>query len=194
MKKTAYIDMDGCVFDTISTIVGLYNEDHLYYKDFKTINASDVKTWDFLELDLEPPEFIDRYFNMPRFFKEDNLKLINCAKWIINRLHYFDGYEIIFCSAGSYSNLSLKRKWIQKHFEYAGFVPVDLSIYKDKSHIKMDDCFFIDDVAANLETSSAEVPICFGKKYPWNENYGGIRCETWVEVYEFIKKEEEKRR
>ena len=46
----------------------------------------------------------------------------------------------------------------------------------------------IDDVAENLETSNAPVKICFGKAYPWNMYWQGVRCETWSEVYGYIRK------
>ena len=177
------IDLDGVVFQTISTITCLYNEDHLFYKDFQPINPDDVNTWDFEELNLEPPEYIDKYFNQPRFFEK--LELMRSAKWIINKLHQF-GHNIIFCSSGSYPNLQLKRRWIAKHFSYADFIPVNLDEHKDKSHLDFSDCVFIDDVAANLETSNAPMCICFGKVYPWNKDWKGLRLESWEEVYEWI--------
>ena len=188
MKKTIFCDLDGVVFDTIKTITEMYNREFFFYKGFKKVYPSEVNTWEFSELSLATPEYIDMYFNNPLFF--ERLELIPSAKWIINKLHDIDGYRIIFCSAGSYPNLQLKRIWVKKYFPYAEFIPVELPTFADKSMVKMDDAFFIDDVAANLETCSAEVPICFGKKYPWNEDYKGIRCETWVDVYKLIKKEE----
>ena len=92
MIKKIIIDLDGVVFDTIQTIVNLYNEDHLMYKDFKVVLPSHIKTWDFNELTLESPEYIDKYFNQPRFFSQ-HLHLMNGAKWIINKLGN-EGYKI----------------------------------------------------------------------------------------------------
>lgn len=183
---TIVIDLDGVVYDTIRTIVNLYNYDHLYYKDFEPVLASNVKTWDFDELNLEPREYIDKYFNMPRFFAE--VKLMIGAKWIIDKLHYM-GFKIVFCSSGSFPNLQLKREWINKHFEYADFIPVDLERFKDKASVNMRNCWFIDDVSKNLETSNAKHKICFGEVYPWNEDWKGIRCKNWIEIYQYIRKE-----
>lgn len=189
MAKKLFIDLDGVVFDTITTIVNLYNADHLYYKDFKPVMASDVKTWGFEELTLEPPEFIDRYFNTPRFF--DELVMIRSADWIIKRL-IKDGYQIIFCSCGSYPNLTLKKEWIFRHYPEAQFIPVDHSKYKDKRHIPMGDgdSIFIDDVYENLITSNAKYKVCFGKVYSWNEKWTRTRRETWEELYKYIKENE----
>lgn len=191
MKHTIFIDLDGVVFDTIKTITEMYNTEFSFYRGFKRIEPSEVNTWEFTELTLASPEHIDSYFNNPLFF--ERVELIPSAKWIINKLYDVEGYRIIFCSAGSYPNLQLKRIWVKKYFPFAEFIPVEMPTFTDKSAVKMDNSIFLDDSSVNLETCSAEVPICFGAKYPWNENYGGIRCETWAEVYEFIKNEEKKR-
>lgn len=184
MKKI-FIDLDGVVFDTIHTITSLYNVDHIMYKDFKMVKPSDIQTWDFDELSLEPREYIDKYFNMPRFFT--TVKLMMGSKWIINKLHDKYNYEIIFCSSGSYPNLQLKRQWIDKNFSYADFIPVEMPFYKDKSHVSMQDGIFIDDVSDNLITSNAAIKICFGDVFSWNEDWNGKRCKNWIEVYEYIK-------
>lgn len=187
MRRQIFIDLDGVVFDTIAKIVDLYNTDHVYYKDFKIISPSDIKTWDFDELTLEPKENIDKYFSQPRFFKD--LPLMKSAKWIINKLHDNLGYKIIFCSSGSYSNLQLKRIWVQKYFNYADFIPVEMPTYEDKSHVDMsgEGTVFIDDCSKNLITSNAETKICFGETYPWNEDWNGIRCRDWTEIYKLFK-------
>lgn len=187
MKRQIFIDLDGVVIDTISTIVGIYNEDHSQYKNFKMIAPSDIKTWDFDELNLKPREYIDSYFDQPRFFKSDHLKWMMGAKWIINKLHDNLGYKIIFCSSGSYPNLQHKRQWIQRHFSYADFIPVEMPTYEDKAHVPMQESYFIDDVSKNLKTSNAKVKICFGDIYTWNEDWDGVRCENWIKVYDFFK-------
>ena len=189
MRRRIFIDLDGVVIDTIRTIVGIYNEDHAQYKNFRMAVPSDIKTWDFDELELESREYIDSYFNQPRFFKSEHLKWMMGAKWIINKLHDNLDYKIIFCSSGSYPNLQLKRQWIDRQFFYADFIPVEMPTYADKSHVDMsgEGTVFIDDVSKNLITSNAETKICFGETYSWNEDWDGIRCRDWIEVYKFFK-------
>lgn len=46
----------------------------------------------------------------------------------------------------------------------------------------MEGGIIIDDVASNLESSNASLKICFGKVYPWNEKWEGIRAYDWLEV------------
>lgn len=45
--KTLYIDFDGTLVNTIESIVGLYNEDFKYYKNFNYIRWWDIDTWGF---------------------------------------------------------------------------------------------------------------------------------------------------
>lgn len=186
MINKIIIDLDGVVYDTISRIVEMYNYDHIMYKDFKVVMPSEIKTWEFTELTLEPPEVIDKYFCTPRFFTD--LPLMKSATWIINKLS--NDYQIIFCSSGAYPNLQLKREWVRNHFKYAEFIPVELPTYKDKSAVNMKNSIFIDDVSNNLTTSNADVKICFGEVYSWNEDWDGIRCKDWEEVYQYIKEYE----
>lgn len=183
MIKKIVIDLDGVVFDTIRQIVDMYNIDHIMYKDFEVVMPEDIKTWEFKELNLEPPQVIDSYFNTPRFFQD--IPLMKSSKWIIGLLS--KEYKIIFCSSGSYPNLQLKRRWLNVHFPYAEFIPVEMPTYKDKSSVDMKDGVFIDDCTHNLITSNADVKICYGKVYEWNKDWDGIRCERWEEIYQIIK-------
>ena len=184
MIKKIIIDLDGVVFDTIATITTLYNIDHIMFKDFKPVRASEIKSWEFSELNLETPEFIDRYFDFPKFFEE--LVLIQGAEWIINKLKN-EGFKIIFCSSGSYPNLQLKRKWLTKHFPSCEFVPVEYPKTKDSSVIDAAEGFFIDDRSDNLRVCNAKYKICFGETYDWNEDWDGVRCESWGDVYKYIR-------
>ena len=154
------------------------------FKDFKPVRASEIKSWEFSELNLETPEFIDRYFDFPKFFEE--LVLIQGAEWIINKLKN-EGFKIIFCSSGSYPNLQLKRKWLTKHFPSCEFVPVEYPKTKDSSVIDAAEGFFIDDRSDNLRVCNAKYKICFGETYDWNEDWDGVRCESWGDVYKYIR-------
>ena len=181
--KTIYIDIDGTVIDTISIICNLYNYDYIFYPGFEPVEPETIRTWDFDELSLTDREHVNRYFCTPRFF--ENIKFMQSAKWIIGLLS--KEYKIVFCSSGRHPNLEMKKLWVKRHFPYAEFIPVELPTYPDKSHVNMAGGIFIDDDAKNLITSSAEVKICFGKEYPWNENWNGVRCADWSHVYKYIK-------
>lgn len=168
-KKIAFIDLDGVVLDTISCIVNLYNEDFQYYPNFKKINPEDISTWEFKELACATPEQINAYFNQPRFFEK--VREFNYAYNVIYDLA--KRYKIIFVSHGYEPNLKLKEIYIKKRFPYADFIGVDLNKYNDKSCVNMsgEGNVFIDDKSENLDSSNADIKICFGKTYPWNCDY-----------------------
>ena len=178
------LDFDGCVVNTIATICSLYNEDFQYYKKFVPVNWWEINTWDFKECACSTPEYINTYFNQPRFFKR--LEYMDWAEKILDKLK--DEYEITIVSSGYSPNLKAKEIWINEHLPFCKFIGVNLKQYKDKSHVDMRDSIFIDDSVHNLITSNADVKICFGDVYPWNEDWNGIRCANWHEVDNYLGK------
>lgn len=56
--KTLYIDFDGTLVNTIESIVGLYNEDFKYYKNFNYIRWWDIDTWGFEECNCAPLDIL----------------------------------------------------------------------------------------------------------------------------------------
>ena len=188
MIKGIAIDLDGTVFNTIKRICQIYNEDFCLYEGFVPIDWRDIKTWEFKELFLETPENVDKYFCQPRFF--DHLEMFSSAKWIIDKLQR--KYPIMFVSSGYAPNLLMKRLWVHSNFPGVEFKGVDLSKHEDKSSVDLEGYIFIDDVSKNLETSNASLKICYGGVYPWNEDWKGVRCEEWVEIYGEVMKYENK--
>lgn len=186
--KHIIIDIDNTLINTIATITNLYNEDFKFYSKFQFIDWHNVKTWDFEELELASREYINHYFNQPRFFRE--AVFMNNAVEVIERL-YQRGYEIIFCSMCYSPNGRGKDLFLKELFPYAKFINVNIKEYPDKSHIDMSGAIFLDDDGKNLETSNAMFKVCFGELLPWNENYAGDRCCSWLDFEEFINNLEE---
>lgn len=184
MKKKIFIDYDGCLVNSIRTIVSLYDDDFQYYKDYKKIDWSEIETWDFIELNCADRKYIDNYFNQPRFFR--NIEWMPWAKEIVNKLK--DIYEITIVSMGYSPNLIGKEKWINENLSFCKFIGVNFKYYNNKSCIDMSDSIFIDDSANNLITSNAELKICFGDEYEWNKDWSGIRCANWYDVWNLLSK------
>lgn len=183
MINRIIIDLDGTTFQTIRTIVNLYNDDFKYYSKFKPVDWHNVKTWDFEELELASMDYINHYFNQPRFFRE--VVFMDDAIEVIERLHQ-RGYEIIFCSMCYSPNGRGKELFLKGIFPYAKFINVNIKEYPDKSHIDMTNAIFIDDDGNNLETSNAAIKVCFGEILPWNENYDGDRCYSWLDFEQYV--------
>ena len=88
--------IDNTLVESTKRIVELYNEDFRYYKKFHYINWWEVNTWDFKECNCASNEYINTYFNLPRFF--DKLEMMPWAEFVINDLKEF--YKITFVSLG----------------------------------------------------------------------------------------------
>lgn len=185
MKRKLFVDLDGVCYDTIKRICELYNEDFRYYDGFEMARPSQIQSWDFEELQLVNKNYIDYYFTQPRFF--DGLNQYAFSKIYIQKL-LWDGYSITFVSKGSAPNLKLKQKWKDEHYPECDLVGVPLN--HDKSQVNMAGGILIDDELRNLSTSNASVKICFGNVYPWNEEWNGLRCADWYQVYQKIKEVE----
>ena len=181
------IDIDNTLINTIATITNLYNDDFKWYSKFKPVDWHDVKTWDFEELELASREYINHYFNQPRFFRE--VVFMNNAVEVIERLS--QRYEIVFCSMCYSPNGRAKDAFLKEVFPHAKFINVNIKDYPDKSHIDMTGAIFIDDDGKNLETSNASIKICFGDILPWNESYESDRCYSWLDVENYIRELEE---
>lgn len=185
MKKefdTVYLDFDGVICDTIKAIVDLYNEDFQYYKKFKKINDYDINTWDFKECTCTSSEYINTYFNQPRFFR--TLRFMPWAYEVIEDLR--KEYNIKIVSHGYSPNLLQKEKWINDCLPGIEFIGVNWKTHSDKSHIDMSDGVFLDDSAKNLMTSNAKETICFGDIYSWNDWWEGKRLNNWIDVREYL--------
>lgn len=181
MKKL-FLDFDGVIVNTIKCITDLYNEDFRSYKKFVPINWWEVSTWNFDELNCTTREYVDTYFNQPRFFK--TIEYMPWARQIIDKLK--DYYEIIIVSSGYSPNLVEKELWVKYNLPFCKFIGVNFKEYEDKAHVDMSDGIFIDDSVKNLVTSNASIKICFGDEYEWNKNWKGVRCANWCDVWTFF--------
>ena len=182
MKKKLFVDFDGVLSNTIKTICMLYDDDFQYYRDYKKVDWSEIETWNFTELNCANREYIDKYFNQPRFFRN-----IECMPWAKETMNKLSGlYDITIVSMGYRPNLIGKQKWVNDNFPDCEFIGVNFKEHNDKGHIDMSDSIFIDDSANNLMNSNAELKICFGDEYEWNKNWNGIRCANWFDVWKLI--------
>lgn len=179
-KLKLYLDVDLTLTDTISAIISLYNEDFQYYSDFVEVKPENVQTYGFEECKCTTKEYINTYFNQKRFF--DRLKLMDDYTYkAVSELTEY--YDITIVSHGYSPNLRAKEEWIKNNLPMCKFIGVNLKQHRDKSCVDMSGGVFVDDGANNLETSNAALKICFGKEYPWNKDWTGIRVSDWWTLY-----------
>lgn len=179
IKKRLIIDVDGVITNTMMNYCALYN---ILYEDKKGFVPADwhkVRQYDMKDqCPLVPDDEIEDMFNIPQMYTYDSFMPDAIA--VVNRLS--EKYNIEIATIGMRKNLINKYKLLTEYLFIDTYHGIDVLRYKDKSHIDMSGAIFIDDVAENLETSNAEKKICFGKKYPWNESWTGLRCKTWDDV------------
>lgn len=178
-----FCDFDNTIVNTIATITSLYNEDFKFYDEFLPIKWWEVNSWEFKECNCCTREYINTYFNQPRFF--DKLTYMDWVKETLEELK--NEYEIIIVSMGDTPNLKLKKLWIKENLPYCKFVGVNFKDGNDKSSIDMSEGILLDDSSKNLSTSNALINVCFGDVCSWNEDWNGIRCNNWNDFKKFLK-------
>lgn len=176
--KTIYVDFDNVLVNSEKCIVDLYNEDFRYYKNFKPVNWWEIDTWNFKECSCANTQYINTYFNQPRFF--DRLEIMPWAERVIEELGQI--YKIRIVTMGYSPNLKLKKEWLDAHFPYLKMIGVNMKKHKHKGHIDMSDGVLIDDRSDNLFSSNAKDKVCFGEISSWNNDWNGRRCSNWMDV------------
>jgi len=182
--RKIYIDCDGTIVNTTKRICDIYNEEFANHPDFKPARWQYVRSWDFVdECPLANKNIINCYFNRLDFYNE-KLEYMENAKEIIYKL--LSEFCVQIPTLGYEDNLYYKEKWLKKDFPSVKYIGCNLNIVKDKSHIDMSGGILIDDNVANLKTSNADIKICYGDIYEWNEDWEGKRCWNWYEVYNYV--------
>lgn len=178
--KKVYIDLDNTVFDTLDTIISLYNQEFKHHEGFKEIEFDEVQTYDCEECTLLTKERLKEYFDRSNFYE---CCATNTNFWYILKLIYKNHWQPVFVSIGSRPNITAKKAWFEDTIneDYnAGFI--GLIDKEDKSSIDMSDGILIDDHPDMLNSSNAAVKICFGE-YGWNKDWKGLRARDWEEAY-----------
>lgn len=184
MKPKLFVDFDNTLVASIKAFCQTYNYFYQYHKGFQPADWTKVNKWSFSDQCplLEDSEAISSIFSSKHFFRK--LEFMPNAKEVLYALH--KDYDIIIATLGSHLNLARKSMWI---YQNLGFVKDVILLYNkknkmDKSIVNMGkSSIFIDDVASNLESSNAELKICYGKRYPWNVKWEGLRVYDWELAY-----------
>lgn len=104
--KKVYIDLDNTVFDTLDTIIYLYNEEFKYHEGFKEIEHGDVQTYDCKECNLLTKEHLKEYFDRSDFYKK--YTDVDTVFWKVLDLIDEKGWRLVFVTIGSVPNIAAK--------------------------------------------------------------------------------------
>jgi 5'(3')-deoxyribonucleotidase len=185
--KRLFLDFDCTIVDSVKTYCNVYNSTYKEQEGFSEADYNKVNRYD-LKDQCHLVDHQELIFSAEEFFKQ--LEFMPYAKEVIERLG--SKYELIICSLGTLDNLSYKAQWIKNNLPFIKNVILlstavgPSGIKTDKSSVNMKDSVFIDDNAENLLSSNAEVKICFGREYEWNNSWMGQRCFSWKEVEKLL--------
>lgn len=191
MAKKLFLDADNTIFNTtkafIDTYLFIYGRKYMYATD-------EAPRWDL----VKRYDFSDQLHGLTKGQKEivfdtktlnDKLTYYDDAKHIINKLS--QQTDVVIVSMCSYKTAHLKGEKIAKDMPNVKFQPIIYPHFKDKSHIDMRGGVFVDDVAKNLHTSSADERICFRYNnivMDVNEDWKGKVLSNWNEdTYNYLK-------
>lgn len=178
--KPLIIDWDSTLVASQKAICHIYNE--MFYGREGFVEADWTKTnkWDMSDQCTLLPKYdltVIDLFETQRFF--NIVEFYDGAREALEELSTHT--SITICSSGTAENISRKVLWINKYLPFANIVPVIVKNSNGigKQIVDMKGAVFIDDHATNLETSNADIKICYGKYYEWNEDYQGLRMMEW---------------
>jgi 5'(3')-deoxyribonucleotidase len=182
-----FLDFDCTIVDSVKTYCKVYNMLYKEQEGFKDACHNKVNRYD-LKDQCPLVDHQEIIFSSMDYF--NHLEFMPYAREIIERLG--NKYELIICSIGTLDNISYKSQWIKNNLPFIKNVILisgavgSKGIKTDKSTVNMKDSIFIDDHVENLLSSNAEIKICFGKEYEWNNIWTGQRCFNWKEVEELL--------
>lgn len=183
-KRKLFLDFDGTIVASIEAFCKTYNYLYKNHPDFKPACWWLVDQWNFSNqcpLLEGKDEKVEKIFENELFFKY--LDFLNENTYEILQ-ELCNKYEVIIVTIGTFKNISLKSLWIKEHLPFIKeciFIVND-GCRMDKSSINMQGAIFLDDTTDNLNSSNADIKICVGDEYPWNNKWDGIRCYNWTDV------------
>lgn len=183
-KQKLFIDFDSTIIHSIKAYCDTYNLALRYHPEFKEAKWWLVEKWD-LKDQCPLVKSVEDIFASEIFF--DYADFINDnTKEIIEKL--CDKYDVITCSIGTIRNIQLKLDWLNDNIPCIKnhIMLVKYGCTMNKETVNMQDSIFIDDVKSNLDSSNANIKICFGDTYDWNKDFNGIHCINWTDIGEML--------
>lgn len=177
-KQRIFLDFDGTLVNSRKAYFSAYEKLYSCHREYVHPNWDDGSNWNLRSM---CPLAKEDLFEHDLFYYDLELEkdAYKYAEMISKK------YDIIICSIGTYVNISKKAVWIKNRLPFIDKVILinNAHNHMDKSIIDMKGGIIIDDVSNNLITSNADMKLCYGDTYAWNDNWTGERCRTWEDVY-----------
>ena len=183
-KQKLFLDCDGTIIDSIQAYCQTYNELYKNHSGFQPAIWYKCEQWD-LKDQCNLVENVNTIFSNELFFKYCDFIDRNTQD-VIFKLN--EKYQVIVCSIGTYSNISLKSQWIKYNLPFIkdSVFLVNKGCKMTKAIVNMEGAIFIDDVLSNLESSNADYKIVFGDEYKWNKTDKYKRCFNWSDIEKLL--------
>lgn len=195
MSRKLFLDADNTILNTtkafIETYMLIYGRKYMN-KENKIPKWEKVSKYDFTD-QIPSLTLKEKRIVFETMVLHDKLDYYEGAKEIINKLSKdFDIHIVSMCSL---KTATLKGDKFSKDFPFVKFMPILHTNYEDKSIVDMRNGVFIDDVAKNLITSSADVKVCMkynGIEMDINKDWNGSVITSWDEdtysmLYDLLK-------
>lgn len=180
-KRNLFLDFDGVPANSLKAYCDYYRKYYGGNPDWTQIKVYDAQD----QCPDVPIEQVKHIFARKDFFKV--LQFMPYAYEVLQKLS--NKYNEILCSIGTYENISNKSLWVKKNMPFIkkAYFIYDENCELDKSAIDMSGGIIVDDCAANLESSNAEIKILFDNQFEWNKGYKfDFHTYDWLELYDYL--------
>ena len=170
-----FVDVDGCLLDSVEAMVRLLNEKH-----GTNAKSSDIVSWNFNEVksDLTTKD-IEDLFNNPKFFE--------IVEFYDGAIEFLTKYrhKIILFSKGNCDNIKHKREFFDAYgFSDITLIGFPLNISKGFLDMQYNGrSLFIDDCTTNLMDSNANLKVQFKPSdvdTEWSRDWNGMVIKNWL--------------
>lgn len=170
-----FVDVDGCLLDSVEAMVRLLNEKH-----GTNAKSSDIVSWNFCEVksDLTTKD-IEDLFNNPKFFE--------IVEFYDGAIEFLTKYrhKIILFSKGNCDNIKHKREFFDAYgFSDITLIGFPLNISKGFLDMQYNGrSLFIDDCTTNLTDSNANLKVQFKPsdvQTEWSRDWNGMVIKNWL--------------
>jgi 5'(3')-deoxyribonucleotidase len=181
-KRNLFLDFDGVPANSLKAYCDYYKRYYGGNPDWTKVKLYDLRD----QCPDIPIDQVKHIFARKDFFKI--LQFMPNAYDVLQKLK--NNYTEILVSIGTFENISNKSIWVKKNMSFIkkAYFIYDEDCTLDKSMIDMNGGIIVDDCAANLESSNADIKILFDNNFNWNKGFINYDFKTydWLELYDYL--------
>jgi 5'(3')-deoxyribonucleotidase len=179
-KQKIFMDIDGTIINSYKALCYVYNNTYSNHKDFKPAQWYLIERYD-AKCQCPLISNILELFDNPLFFENAEFLCGNTYD-VLKKVN--EKYDVIPTSIGTFTNLSMKAKWIRDNIPFIKqcILLNNGANTMNKGIVNMKGGIIVDDVLSNLESSNADFKIIMGDEYEWNKSDKYVRCYNFADL------------